>query len=61
MGTYSIKNGKDIKLKGVAAKEVTETLAPATVAIQPPDFRGLKPRLAVKEGDAVKTRIGHLD
>lgn len=54
MGTYKFNKGKDIKLKGAVSDEVVDVLSPKTVAIQPPDFRGLKPRLAVKEGDSVK-------
>jgi len=54
MGTFYIKKGKDIKLKGAAEAKVVELSLPAKVAVQPPDFRGLKLRLAVKEGFAVK-------
>lgn len=54
MGSYTFTKGKDIKLKGAAGDEVSDVLSPRIVAIQPPDFRGLKPRLAVAEGDSVK-------
>lgn len=49
-----IKKGKDIKLKGAAEKQVEELDLPKQVAIQPPDFRGVRLRLRVKEGDVVK-------
>lgn len=54
MASFTIKNGKNIKLAGGAKKETATPGLPAKVGIQPPDFRGLKPRLAVKEGDQVK-------
>lgn len=54
MASFNIITGKDIKLRGAARKEYIDVLSPKTVAIQPPDFRGLKPRVLVKEGDSVK-------
>ncbi|MGE0267785.1 MAG: Na(+)-translocating NADH-quinone reductase subunit A [Candidatus Omnitrophota bacterium] len=54
MSTFSFKKGKDIRLKGAARKEIVEVLSPKLVAIQPMDFRGLKPRVIVQEGDSVK-------
>lgn len=54
MGKYTFTKGKDIKLKGAVSDDVIKVPSPKLVAVQPPDFRGLKPRLAVQEGDAVK-------
>ena len=54
MGEFQIKKGRDIRIKGAALKELAELSLPDYVAIQPQDFRGIKPRLAVKEGDIVK-------
>ncbi len=54
MAEFQIKKGKDLKIKGQAAKEVVELPFPSTIALQPQDFRGIKPRLAVKVGDSVK-------
>lgn len=54
MTTFNFKKGKDIRLKGVARKEMVDLLSPRLVAIQPMDFRGLKPRVIVQEGDVVK-------
>ena len=48
-----LKKGLNIPLKGEAAPCVSKTIAPGTIAIQPADFKGLLPRLLVKEGDAV--------
>jgi Na+-transporting NADH:ubiquinone oxidoreductase subunit A len=49
-----IKKGKDISLLGQPATEVHKTPQPATFAIKPTDFKGLVPKLQVKEGDEVK-------
>jgi len=51
---FQIKQGKDIKLKGEADKQIVELALPAKIAVQPQDFKGLKLRLVVKEGDIVK-------
>lgn len=49
-----IKRGKDILLEGEPSNEVVSVASPATFAIKPTDFKGLVPKLAVKEGDEVK-------
>ncbi len=49
-----LKKGLDIPVKGAAPKQILETIHCDTVAVKPTDFRGLVPRLVVKEGDAVK-------
>lgn len=48
-----LKKGLDIPVKGTADLRVSKTIVPATVAIRPSDFKGLLPRLLVKEGDKV--------
>jgi len=50
----NIKKGHDIRIVGVPVNEVQKGLKPKTVAIQPTDFRGLKPKLLIQEGDTVK-------
>ena len=50
----ALKKGLDIPIKGAAAPEVIKTVSPDVVAVKPTDFKGLVPRLLVKEGDAVK-------
>ena len=50
----ALKKGLDIPIKGSAAPEVIKTVSPDVVAVKPTDFKGLVPRLLVKEGDAVK-------
>ncbi|MCA9398125.1 MAG: Na(+)-translocating NADH-quinone reductase subunit A [Candidatus Omnitrophica bacterium] len=54
MASYQIKKGKNIKLKGKAEKTLVSLDLPKTVALQPVDFKGLKPRLVVKVDDEVK-------
>lgn len=49
-----LKQGLDLPLKGQAAKEVLMEVKPDLVAVKPTDFKGLVPKLLVKEGDAVK-------
>lgn len=54
MGSFSIHKGRDIHLKGAAKKEIVTIPLPKCVAVQPPDFPGLSPRLHVKVDDHVK-------
>ena len=50
---FNIRKGLDLKLDGIA-EEVIEMLAvPEYCHIRPSDFRWLKPRLLVAEGDTV--------
>ena len=51
--TLRIKKGVDIRLAGAPSTECAAAPAPKVVAIQPPDYPGLTPKLAVKAGDAV--------
>ena len=48
-----LKKGLDIPVKGEADLYVSKTVLPDVVAVQPGDFKGLLPRLLVKEGDRV--------
>ena len=48
-----LKKGLDIPVKGAAAQKVVKTVKPGLVAVKPTDFKGLLPRLLVKEGDRV--------
>ncbi len=54
MTAFHIQKGRDIKLKGQANKGAIEKVFPAKAAIQPPDFRGINPKVIVRVGDAVK-------
>ena len=49
-----LKKGLDLPIAGAALCEVTRRVAPDLVAVKPTDFRGMVPRLLVKEGDGVK-------
>ena len=51
--TIVLKKGLNIPIKGDAELRVAKTVTPDVVAINPSDFKGLLPRLLVKEGDAV--------
>lgn len=51
--TIVLKKGLDVPVKGVAEKRLSKTIVPGTVAVRPSDFKGLFPRLLVKEGDRV--------
>lgn len=48
-----LKKGLDVPIKGAADLKVKKTFVPDVVAIKPSDFRGLAPRLLVREGDKV--------
>lgn len=54
LDNINLKQGLDIPITGKAAPEVKKAIRPDVVAVKPTDFRGLIPRLAVKEGDAVQ-------
>jgi len=54
MKTFSIKQGRNLKITGSAAKDIIDIALPKTVGIQPQDFVGLSARLSVKVGDEVK-------
>ena len=48
-----LKKGLDIPITGVASQTTKKVVVPDVVAIKPTDFRGLVPRLLVREGDKV--------
>jgi len=48
-----LKKGLNIPIAGEAELRVSKAISPGIVAVQPTDFKGLLPRLLVKEGDAV--------
>ncbi|MEX0966987.1 MAG: Na(+)-translocating NADH-quinone reductase subunit A [Bacteroidia bacterium] len=52
--TIRLKKGHDIRLVGEAYKFIEQAPRPTTFAIKPPDFRGIVPKLLVKEGEEVK-------
>jgi Na+-transporting NADH:ubiquinone oxidoreductase subunit A len=49
-----IRKGANIKLEGVAEKTTIETIMPSSFALRPTDFRGLVPKMLLKEGAEVK-------
>ena len=48
-----LKKGLDLPINGVAAQNTKKVIVPDVVAIKPTDFRGLVPKLLVREGDKV--------
>lgn len=48
-----LKRGLDIPITGAAAQKTKKVVKPDFVAIKPTDFRGLLPKLLVREGDKV--------
>ena len=51
--TIVLKKGLNLPITGCAEKRLSKTLLSEVVAVQPADFKGLLPRLLVKEGDTV--------
>lgn len=49
-----VRNGLDIPIAGGASGSPVDLGAPSTVAYAPVEFKGLVPRLSVREGDRVK-------
>ena len=49
-----LRKGLDINLRGKATKETATVKCPGEYALMPDDFCGVKPKVVVKEGDAVK-------
>lgn len=54
MEIIRLHKGLNLKLKGEAQKQVLKTIAPEVVAMLPSDYKGVTPRLLVREGDTVK-------
>ena len=48
-----LKKGLDLPISGVAAQNTKKVIVPDVVAVKPTDFRGLVPKLLVREGDKV--------
>ena len=54
MGVFKLKRGYDIKLAGEAEQRIEKASKTTSVAVQPIDFRGLRPGMKVEAGDTVK-------
>ena len=54
MGVFKLKQGYDIRLAGDAPDGISDAPYPASVALHPTAFRGIRPKLAVTVGDKVK-------
>ena len=42
-------------MKGAPSDKITKSILPEKVSISPKEFRGIKPKLIVSEGDKVET------
>ena len=51
---FLLKKGYNIKIAGRAERVLVELPEPDFVALQPNEFRGIKPKLTAMEGDIVK-------
>lgn len=49
----NLKQGLNIPISGAAAQKISKKVVPDVIAVKPTDFKGLVPRLLVKEGDKV--------
>ena len=49
----TLKRGLNIPISGEAAQKIRKAVVPDVVAVKPTDFRGLLPKLLVREGDSV--------
>ena len=54
MPHIKIRKGHDLQISGLPDETIQEKIKSEIVAILPTDFRGIKPKLIVKEGDDVK-------
>ena len=54
MATVNLRKGHNIKITGVPSKSIVNLPCPSSVKIIPDNFKGIKPKLLVKEGDQVK-------
>ena len=50
---HTVRKGLDLPLLGAPTATVDGTLRSSVYAVLPSDFRGLVPKLVVKEGDRV--------
>lgn len=54
MSVITVSKGHDLRISGIPSKDIQDAPRPAHAALQPPEFRYLRPRLKVREGDSVK-------
>ena len=55
MSQITIKKGHDVRMKGIPSDEISSNISPEKVSLSPQQFRGIKPKLIVSEGDKVET------
>ena len=55
MATYTLKKGYDLRIVGAPESTIEDAPSPESVALDPRDFHGIRPKLSVKVGDKVKS------
>ena len=55
MSQITIKKGHDVRMKGIPSHEISSNIFPEKVSLSPQQFRGIKPKLIVSEGEKVET------
>ncbi len=55
MPDFKLKQGYDIQLNGESIKNIESLPYPKLFGIKPNEFRGIKPKIVVKEGDLVQS------
>lgn len=55
MITHKISKGFDLPLAGAAERTLVDAPASSRVAVEPPEFSGIKAKVLVKEGERVRT------
>ncbi|MBN1355731.1 Na(+)-translocating NADH-quinone reductase subunit A [bacterium] len=54
MAVFTVRKGLDLKIAGSPEKTLSKAVSSRFVALKPAEFPGIKPKLLVGEGDAVK-------
>ena len=54
MAIINLTKGHDINISGVPTQNIISPSCPRSIKIIPDNFKGIKPKLLVKEGDSVK-------
>ena len=54
MKTYNLLKGHNLKLKGQPSKDIVDVPEGEFYCVHPAQYKGMKPKLLVKKGDAVK-------
>ena len=53
MSHIKINKGPHLRITGIPSEEIRNAKIPTSLSIQPKEFKSIKPKLMVKEGDSV--------